>query len=66
MSMSPMELQKKTEYFSDWEKVTSGVIKAGYKDAKNDFALTHSLGGGRKQHRLSGRCEENTMEKLGK
>lgn len=29
-----MELQKKTEYFSDWEKVTSEVIKAGYKDAK--------------------------------
>lgn len=35
-----MELQKRTEYFSDWEKGTSGVIKGGYKDAKNDFAVT--------------------------
>lgn len=34
-----VHLQKKTEYFSDWEKGISGVIKGDNKDARNDFAL---------------------------
>ena len=33
-------LQKRVEYFSDWENGVSGVIKGAYKDAKNDFAIT--------------------------
>ena len=32
-------LQKKNEYFSDWEKGTSGIIKGERKDARNDFAM---------------------------
>lgn len=32
-------LQKKNQFFSDWEKGTSGVRKGGNDDIKNDFAI---------------------------